>query len=367
MPSQGPLKGLRVLEFAGIGPAPHACMLLSDMGARVIRIDRPGAAAPDPTDATVRGRLGTVSLNLKDSAERATAEDLIEAADVLVEACRPGVMERLGLGPDRALARNPRLIYGRMTGWGQTGPLSQMAGHDINYISLCGALASIGPAGGKPTLPLNLVGDYGGGSLYLVTGILAALLERHRSGCGQVVDAAICDGAASLMALPNWLLRQEQNDPREERGVNVADGGRFFNNSYECADGKYIAVGSIEPQFYRQLCEAIGVADDPLFMPQSYAAAGARERIVRAEAIFRTKTRDEWCAIFEGRDACFTPVLWPSEAPHHPHNADRGIFVELGGVPQPAPAPRFGRTPAAIQGLTPAEPRTAAEMLALWD
>jgi alpha-methylacyl-CoA racemase len=364
--TRGPLSGLRVVEFASIGPGPHACMLLSDMGAQIVRLDRRDSAAPDPTDATARGRLGTIALDLKARVDVETALSLIGEADVVIEGFRPGVMERLGLGPDAALEHNPRLIYGRVTGWGQSGPLAQAAGHDINYISLCGALAGIGPAGGKPVPPLNLVGDYGGGSLYLVVGILAALLERGVSGRGQVVDAAICDGVASLMALPNWLLQQRGNDGREERGANVGDGGRFFYNSYECADGEYVSVGAFEPQFYRALCEGMGVADDPDFREQSRGYPGSRARIARAEAVFRTRTRDEWCEIFADKDACFTPVLWPSEAAQHPHNVERGIFVELGGVPQPAPAPRFGRTPGAVQGVTPSEPLRAADILDEW-
>ncbi|AYJ84881.1 CoA transferase (plasmid) [Sphingomonas paeninsulae] len=366
-PSSGPLVGLRVAEFAGLGPAPHACMLLSDMGAEIVRVDRPGSVPPDPTDATVRGRLGTVALNLKSADDVEAALQLIEKSDILIEGFRPGVMERLGLGPDVALARNPRLIYGRMTGWGQTGPLAQAAGHDINYISLSGALAGIGPRDGKPVPPLNLVGDYGGGSLYLTVGLLAALLERTRSGLGQVVDAAICDGVASLMALPNWLLQQRGSDAREERGSNVGDGGRFFYNSYACADGRYVSVGAFEPQFYQALCEGMGVADDPDFKEQKLGYLESRNLIARAETIFRSKTSAEWCAIFAVKDACFTPVLWPSEAPHHPHNAERGIFVELGGVPQPAPAPRFGRTPGRLQGLTPIKPLQIADVLAAWD
>jgi alpha-methylacyl-CoA racemase len=365
--ASGPLAGVKVVEIAGLGPAPHACMLLSDMGAEIIRIDRPGAQPPDPTDATQRGRIGTVVLDLKAPADVSAALDLIAKADILVEAFRPGVMERLGLGPDVARARNERLIYGRMTGWGQSGPLAMKAGHDINYISLSGALAGIGLAGQKPTVPLNLVGDFGGGSLYLVVGLLAALVERATSGKGQVVDAAVCDGVASLMAMPNWLYRSEVWEGREERGANAFDGGRFYYNCYECADGKFVAVGAGEPQFFRQLCEGMGVADDPDFAVHGQELEGAKRRIEMAERIFRSKTQEEWCAIFADRDACFTPVLWSSEAPTHPHHQARGVLVEVAGVPQPAPAPRFDRTPGEIQGVTPVQPIGLAAALRLWD
>jgi alpha-methylacyl-CoA racemase len=362
----GALSGLKVIEFAGIGPAPHACMLLSDMGAEIVRIDRPGSPPPDPADATVRGRIGTVVLNLKDPADAETARQIADRADILIEGFRPGVMERNGLGPEALLASNPRLIYGRMTGWGQNGALAMAAGHDINYISLCGALAGIGPAGGKPVPPLNLVGDYGGGSLYLVVGLLAALVERAASGKGQVVDAAICDGVASMMALPLVLSRSPINEGREERGANVGDGGRFYYNTYECADGRHVSVGAFEPQFYRELIAGMGVDDDPEFRDQKLGFAGSRNLIARAEGIFLTKTQAEWVEVFAGRDACFTPVLWPSEAPQHVHNRDRGIFVELGGAVQPAPAPRLGRTPSAIQGITPADPLAAGDVLRRW-
>ena len=363
---KGPLAGLRVVEFAGLGPAPHACMLLSDMGAQVVRIDRPGAPAPDPTDATMRGRLGTVLLDLKAQDGAAAALDLMGKADVTVEGFRPGVMERLGLGPEIATGRNERLIYGRMTGWGQTGPLARKAGHDINYISLSGALAGIGQAGGKPVIPLNLVGDFGGGSLYLVVGILAALVERASSGKGQVIDAAVCDGVASLMAMGNWLYRSDAFEGREERGVNAFDGGRFYYNCYECADGAFVSVGAGESLFYQQLCEAMGLADDPDFAVHGHFSEGAQRRIEIAERIFKSKTRDEWCRIFADRDACFTPVLWPSEAPFHPHHVARNVLTDVGGVPQPAPAPRFARTPGAIQGLTPSQPLLLGEVLQAW-
>ena len=363
---RGPLAGVRVVEFAGLGPAPHACMLLSDMGAQIVRIDRPGAPSPDPTDATMRGRVGTVALDLKAPEDAAAALELTARADILVEGFRPGVMERLGLGPDVVMVRNARLIYGRMTGWGQSGPLATKAGHDINYISLCGALAGIGPADGKPTIPLNLVGDFGGGSLYLVVGVLAALVERAASGRGQVIDAAVCDGVASLMAMPNWLYRSPVWDGREARGANAFDGGRFYYNTYECADGAYISVGAGEPQFYRQLCEAMGIADDPDFALHGQESEGSQRRIEAAARIFRSKTRDEWCAIFADRDACFTPVLWPSEAAAHPHHAARNVLLDVGGVPQPAPAPRFDRTPSAVQGLTPPRPIALATALNAW-
>ncbi|MBY0564526.1 MAG: CoA transferase [Hyphomonadaceae bacterium] len=342
----GPLSGVRVVEFAGIGPGPFCCMLLSDMGADVVRIDRKGGRGGSLNDVTARGRR-SVALDLKDAHDVAVAWALIEKADALVEGFRPGVMERLGLGPDAALVRNPRLIYGRMTGWGQTGPLAQAAGHDLNYIALSGALHAMGRKGSPPAPPLNLVGDYGGGALYLALGICAALVERERSGQGQVIDAAITDGAASLMAVIYGL--RASGIWSDERDANLLDGGAHFYDVYETADGKYVSIGSLEPQFYALLLEKTGLKDDSAFafqMNRSEWPALSEKLAV----VMRTKTRDEWCAIMEGTDVCFAPVLDMSEAPTHPHNVARAAFVDMSGTIQPAPAPRFSRTPGALQG-----------------
>ena len=359
--AQGPLAGLRVVEFAGIGPGPFACMLLSDMGADVITIDRPNRKLGDRNNITGRGR-SVVLADLKDPAARDDVLALLEKADVLVEGFRPGVMERLGFGPDVVAARNPRLVYGRMTGWGQHGPLAQAAGHDLNYISIAGALHAIGPAGGAPVPPLNLVGDYGGGSLYLIVGILAALHEAKRSGQGQVVDAAMSDGVISLMS--NFVSHARRGLFKEERGSNGLDGGAPYYRTYETADGQYISIGSIEPQFFKDLCERVG-------LPASLHGAQldrARwpEMHTEFERIFRGKTRDEWVALLEGTDVCFAPVLPLSEVPQHPHNLARQAFVDVDGVSHPAPAPRFSRTPSAIQGPTPAEAVTAQAVSARW-
>ncbi len=359
--ASGPLRGLRVVEFRGIGPGPFAAMLLSDMGADVVRIDRPDAGADDPRDATGRGRRA-VRLDLKSPDGAADALDLVAAAEVVIEGFRPGVMERLGLGPEVALARNPALVYGRMTGWGQDGPLARAAGHDITYIAVTGALAAIGPPGGAPVPPLNLVGDYGGGALYLVTGLLAALVEARRSGRGQVVDCAMCDGAASMMALFHTLAAQGQWE--EERGRNLLDGGAPFYTTYECSDGRHIAVGPLEAPFYERLRQLAGLTD-PDFDERDDRRLWPRLR-EKAAALFRTRSRDEWCALLEGTDACVAPVLTLGEAPSHPHLAARGTYVEVGGVVQPAPAPRFSRTPSAVQGPPPAAPLRPAEVLAGW-
>lgn len=343
--ASGPLVGVKVLEFAGIGPGPFCCMLLSDMGADVVRIDRPGARAIS-NDVTARGRR-SIALDLKNEPDLALALDLIEKADVLVEGFRPGVMERLGLGPEVALARNPRLVYGRMTGWGQTGPLAHAAGHDINYIAISGALHAMGRRGAPPSPPLNLVGDYGGGALYLAMGICAALFEVQRSGQGQTIDAAITDGTASLMSVMYGL--RASGIWSDERDANLLDGGAHFYDVYETADGKFVAVGALESQFYALLIEHLGLKDDPDFAAQMDRSAWPRLSEKIAAAI-KTKSRDEWSALLEGKDACFAPVLNMAEAPSHSHNAARETFVEFGGLVQPAPAPRFSRTPAAIQG-----------------
>ncbi|HWA00765.1 MAG TPA: CaiB/BaiF CoA-transferase family protein [Caulobacterales bacterium] len=355
----GPLSGVKILEFAGLGPAPFCGMLLSDMGGDVVRIDRKGARVPPAQDVLNRGRRH-LGLDLKDAADHGRALDLIQHADVLIEGFRPGVMERLGLGPETALARNPRLIYGRMTGWGQTGPLAHTAGHDINYIALSGALGSLGRAGAPPSPPLNLVGDFGGGALYLAMGVCAALLEVSRSGRGQVIDCAMTDGAASLMAMmygmraAGWWI--------DERDANLLDGGAPFYDVYECADGRWIAVGAIEPQFYTALLNRTGLATDPAFNAQMDRSAwpALSERLA---AIFRGKTRDEWIAVFEGTDACVAPVLSMGEAPAHPHNAARDVFVECEGVIQPNTAPRFTRTPGAVRASVAT---TTEDVLAAW-
>lgn len=359
--ASGPLVGLRVIEFAGIGPGPFACMLLSDMGADVVTIDRPGRTLGDPDNLTGRGRT-VVLADLKDPAGREQALALLEGADVLIEGFRPGVMERLGLGPDVVAARNPRLVYGRMTGWGQQGPLSLAAGHDINYIAITGALHAIGPAGGAPVPPLNLVGDYGGGSLYLIVGILAALHEARRSGQGQVVDAAMSDGVISLMT--NFVAHSRRGLFKEERGTNLLDGGAPWYGVYETADRQHICIGSIEPQFFADLCKRLEV-------PASlHDVQGDRARwpLLRAEfeRIFRGKTRDEWVALLEGTDVCFAPVLGLSEASAHAHNAARSAFVDVDGVTHTAPAPRFSRTPSAIQGPAPAQAVPVAQVLERW-
>lgn len=344
----GPLVGLKVLEFAGIGPGPFCAMLLSDMGADVLRIDRAAFEAPE-VDLPSRGRRSLV-LDLKQAADVETALALIAKADVLLEGFRPGVMERLGIGPDVALARNPRLIFGRMTGWGQEGPLARAAAHDINYIALTGALAAIGPEAGPPIPPLNLVGDFGGGALYLAMGVLAALVERERSGLGQVVDAAIIDGAASLMTAYYGLARSRGFNGR--RGRFLLDGSAPHYRCYSCADGRFVALGAVEPHFYAMFANLAGLEEQALHKQAEDADWAARTE--RLAVVFRQRTRDEWCALLEGTDACFSPVLDIDEAPHHPHNRARDAFVEVSGQVQPAPAPRFSRTPAAIQGPPPA-------------
>ncbi|QOZ06512.1 CoA transferase [Bradyrhizobium sp. CCBAU 51765] len=346
--TSGPLSGFRIVEFAGIGPGPFACMMLADMGADVVTLDRVGAKKSTKSVAG-RGRK-VIELDLKDKAAIAQVLDLLASADALVEGFRPGVMERLGLGPDVVLARNPKLVYGRMTGWGQEGPLANAAGHDINYISITGALAAIGPKE-APVPPLNLVGDFGGGALYLVVGVLAALLEAQKSGKGQVVDAAMCDGAASLMsfffdmtAMGRWT---------EGRNQNFLDGGAHFYGVYECACGHFVSIGSIEPQFYALLREHAGLTDadfDAQMDPKAWPAL--KEKL---KTVFKSRTRDDWCKIMEGTDICFAPVLTMSEATQHPHMVARKVFVERHGIKQPGPAPRFSRTPSTVREPEPAE------------
>jgi alpha-methylacyl-CoA racemase len=350
------LAGFRIVEFAGIGPGPFACMLLADMGAEVVTLDRIGAKK-NLKAVSVRGRR-VVELDLKDKAAIAQVLDLLAHADALIEGFRPGVMERLGLGPDAVLARNPKLVYGRMTGWGQHGPLAPAAGHDINYISLTGALAAIGPKE-RPVPPLNLVGDFGGGALYLVVGVLAALLEAAKSGNGQVVDAAMCDGAASLMTMFFDMVAMGRWS--EGRESNFLDGGAHFYGVYECGCGNFISIGSIEPQFYALLRQHAGL-DDSAFDAQMDRKAWPALKAKLAE-VFKSKSRDEWCKIMEGTDICFAPVLTMAEAPKHRHMAARDVFVERHGVTQPAPAPRFSRTPSAIRDAQTAE---IGEIMRAW-
>ncbi|HEY4943324.1 MAG TPA: CaiB/BaiF CoA-transferase family protein [Rhizomicrobium sp.] len=341
----GPLQGIRVVEFAGIGPGPFAAMLLSDMGAEVIRIDRKGGRSPAKSEVTFRGRKA-VALDMKKPEGVEAALKLIDKADALLEGFRPGVMERLGVGPEICLKRNPKLVYGRMTGWGQTGPLADAAGHDINYIALTGALHGIGGVGKKPVPPLNLVGDFGGGALYLAFGVVCGLLEAKASGKGQIVDTAMTDGAASLMAM--FYGMSAMGMWKDERGVNLLDSGAHFYDTYETKDGKYIALGSIEPQFYRELLEKTGI-DDTAFAAQMDRSAWPALK-TKLEAVIKSKTRDEWDAIMLGSDVCYAPVLSLAEAPKHPHNVARQTFVEVAGIVQPAPAPRFSRTVPAVQG-----------------
>ena len=355
----GPLAGVRIVEFAGLGPAPFAAMLLADMGANVIRIDRKGGRVPQKTDVTYRGRP-TVTMDLKVREALEAALKLVERSDALIEGFRPGVMERLGLGPEVCLARNPQLVYGRMTGWGQTGPLAHAAGHDINYIALSGALHAIGPAGAKPVPPLNLAGDFGGGALYLAFGLVCGLLESRRSGRGQVVDAAMTDGAASLMSVFYGLAAS--GFWRDERGVNLLDSGAHFYDTYETKDGKYVAIGAIEPQFHRVLLEKLGFSESEF--ENRWDRARWPELKLKLALVFKQKTRDEWDAILLGTDACYAPVLSLAEAPEHPHNRARKTFIEIDGVIQPAPAPRFGVTAPEVQRS--AEPLRSPEVLAAW-
>jgi alpha-methylacyl-CoA racemase len=343
----GPLTGFTIIEMAGIGPGPFCGMLLSDMGATVIRIDRKAKGQGLPEDMRLgpmdRGRH-SIALDLKQPAAAEVVLKLVEQADAIYEGFRPGVMERLGLGPDTCLARNSKVVYGRMTGWGQTGPLAHAAGHDINYIAVSGALAAIGPRE-SPVPPLNLVGDFGGGALYLAMGMLAAMLEASRSGKGQVVDAAMTDGAASLMTMFYGMAGKRWN-PQLREG-NLLDGAAHFYGTYACADGKHIAIGSIEPQFYALLREKLGLADsdfDAQMDPRAWP--GLRDKLA---AVFKGQPRDHWVALMEGTDVCFAPVLDMTEAPHHPQNKARGAFVEVAGVLQPAPAPRFSRTASQVQ------------------
>jgi alpha-methylacyl-CoA racemase len=361
--ANGPLHGVRVVEIAGIGPGPFCAMMLADMGAEVVRVDRAAAAGEKVSPANVleRGRR-SIAVDLKSPEGVQVVLDLVEKADLLLEGFRPGVAERLGIGPDECLARNPKLVYGRMTGWGQTGPYAHAAGHDINYIALGGALAHIGRNGQPPSPPLNLVGDFGGGGVMLAFGLVCGLVEARTSGKGQVVDAAMVDGTALLMGVFHGI--QAAGGFNEDRGTNMLDSGAPYYDAYECADGQYVSIGSIEPQFYAQLVELAGLDPDKLGKQNDKGMwPSAKEHVAE---VFRTKTRAEWCEIMEHTDVCFAPVLTISEARAHPHNVERGVFQEVGGVPQPGPAPRFSRTPGAIQPSPSQRGEHTDEVLAAW-
>lgn len=354
----GPLEGLKIIELSGIGPGPFCGMMLADMGADVVCIDRAAKPMLNPaTDCTRRGKR-SIMLDLKVVEGRNIFLALVEKADALLEGFRPGVMERLGLGPEDCMARNQRLVYGRMTGWGQTGPLSQAAGHDINYISLTGALHAIGRKGETPVPPLNLVGDFGGGGMFLAYGMVCALLEAQKSGTGQVIDAAMTDGSALLMTMIHSFAEQGMWSPQRES--NLLDGGAHFYGVYETLDGKYISIGPIEPQFYALLLEKAGLDEDE-FREQNDAAQWP-ELKRKLETVFKTRSRDEWCELMEGSEACFAPVLDIHEAPQHPHNRARQTYITVDGMAQPAPAPRFSRTIPEV-AFAPHEPGADTEVL----
>ena len=361
---QGPLTGLRVVELAGIGPGPHAGMILADLGADVVRVPRPHGALrlghPDDPDLLLRGRR-TVEADLKDPDGREAVLRMVESADVLIEGFRPGTTERLGVGPEDCLARNPRLVYGRVTGWGQSGPLARTAGHDLNYIALTGALHAVGRAGESPVPPVNLVGDFGGGSMLLVIGVLAAVIEARASGRGQVVDAAMVDGASLLMQMVRSMLQTGQWV--DERGRNITDGGAPFYDTYRCADGEYVAVGAIERKFYAELVDGLGLNGEDL--PDQYDVAGWPELRQQLTDAFASRTRAEWERAFDGTDACVTPVLAVGEVAAHPHIAARGTIIEADGLHQAAPAPRFSRTPP-VAGPLDSPVCTVDEVLASW-
>ena len=344
---QGPLSGVKVVEFAGIGPGPFCGMLLSDLGADVVRIDRKGGRGGAPSDVTARGRR-SVAMDLKSPASIEACLKLFESADIVFEGFRPGVMERLGLGPDVALKHNPKLVYGRMTGWGQTGPYAQAAGHDMNYIAITGALHAIG-TDDKPVPPLNLVGDFGGGALYLAFGLMAGVISARATGKGQVIDCAMSDGAASLMAM--FYGMKGSGVWQDQRRSNLLDGGAHFYDTYQCSDGKWISIGSIEPQFYALLLEKTGI-NDPEFQSQMDRSKWPSLR-AKLATVIASKTQAEWCELMDATDVCFAPILDLDDAPRHPHNVARQTFVEVAGVMQPAPAPRFSGTPGAIAGPPP--------------
>ncbi|MFN8022861.1 MAG: CaiB/BaiF CoA-transferase family protein [Acidimicrobiales bacterium] len=364
----GPLTGYRIIEIAGIGPGPFAAMLLADMGAEVIRVERAqsvrGPAPETPHfDVMLRGRRN-IAIDLKHPDGVATLLDLVERADALIEGFRPGVMERLGVGPEVCLARNPKLVFGRMTGWGQEGMYAQAAGHDINYISLAGALAHFGRKGEAPVPPLNMVGDFGGGGMFLAYGVVCALLEAQRSGQGQVVDTAMVDGAAVLMSM-FWAFKSAGIFDENARGTNLLDTGAHFYDVFECADGQYISLGSIEPQFYAELMRITGLAGDPEFAKQMDQSKWPHLK-ERLREVMKSKTRAEWCELMEATDVCFAPVLTMSEAAAHPHNVERRTFIDVAGVTQPAPAPRFSRTVPEVKSA-PAHPgQHSLEILTDW-
>ncbi|MGR8946466.1 MAG: CaiB/BaiF CoA transferase family protein [Gammaproteobacteria bacterium] len=366
MSASGPLVGYKVVELAGIGPNPFCAMLLADMGAEVIRVDRVvdgGLGIPmDPKFSLLDRSRRSIAVDLKKPEGIELVMSMVEQSDALIEGFRAGVTERLGIGPEDCLKRNPRLVYGRVTGWGQDGPLAKVAGHDINYISLIGAAHSIGPANAPPPPPLNLVGDFGGGGVYLALGVVAALLEAKSSGKGQVVDAAMVDGAASLMTAVYGM--RAAGIVSDQRGSNILDGGAHFYNTYETADGKYISIASIESKFYQQLLELTGFSD-PDHSAHKDKSSWA-ENAEKMTALVKTKTRDEWCEILEGTDVCFAPVLSMAEAPEHPHNTARSTFVKENGVTQPAPAPRFSRTPSQIQKPPSAHGADTEAVLSDW-
>ena len=358
----GPLRGVRVVEIAGIGPGPHACMILADLGADVIRVERPGGQplAGGPAMLLNRGRP-SVALDLKQPEAAAVVLDLVRSADLLVEGMRPGVTERLGIGPEQCHAVNPALVYGRMTGWGQTGPLALAAGHDLNYVSVAGALFGMGQEAGRPQFPSNLVGDFGGGSTYLVIGLLAALLEAKVSGQGQVVDAAIVDGTAHLNAMSSAFLAA--GSYREERGANLLDGGVPFYDVYETSDGRHVSVGSLEPQFFAALLRTLGLEGTAPGQADLDRYDELRQVLTDT---FRSRTQAEWVEVFEGTDACVAGIIPLSEAPQHPHLAARGTFVERDGLVQPAPAPRFSRTEASLSTPPPATGQHTRAALTAW-
>ena len=360
----GPLKGIRVVEIAGIGPGPFAAMMLADLGAEVVRIDRADRVHDEPSDTPHpdllnRGRR-SVGVDLKHPEGAEAVLKLVDGADGLIEGFRPGVAERLGIGPDACLARNPKLVYGRMTGWGQDGPYASMAGHDINYIALSGVLGAIGREGEAPVPPVNLAGDFGGGGMLLALGMLAGMLETRASGQGQVVDASMVEGSALLITMIYSMHAMGAWGPR---GTNLLDTGAWFYDVYECADGEHISLGSLEPQFFAEMVEKTGVDADGIDQNDRATWPEMRSRLAAA---VRAKTRDEWCEILDGSDVCFAPVLSLAEAPEHPHNIARGAFVEVGGALQPAPAPRFSRTPAHVARPAPNPGQHTTEVLADW-
>lgn len=366
----GPLAGVRIIEIAGLGAAPYGCMMLADMGAEVVRIDRIGGSRDTPQSSPLLRNRRAVALDLKQPAGRDIVLAMAEKADALIEAFRPGVAERLGIGPDSCCARNPRLVYGRMTGWGQTGPLAQSAGHDLNYIGLAGLLHQVGPTGGKPVVPLNVIGDFGGGGLLLAFGVACALFEARGSGRGQVVDAAMLDGALSFMAM--FFGYRAIGQFTDRTGAHLLGGGAHYYDVYETQDGGHLAVAPIEPQFYRAFLEKMGLLEErwlsagyPALDPQGTQSAWPTLKAELA-ALFRTRTRSQWCDLFAGSDICVTPVLSLAEAADHPHNRARNAFIDVGGVQQNAPAPRFSRTPAS-EPLPPHEAGAdTAEVLADW-